>query len=75
VSKLIPLQVWAQAQYGEHAPSIGTLRRWAHDGKIYPHPKKHGRSYFVEPDAEYVDDYNSHSFMEKVHAASLAKKR
>jgi hypothetical protein len=69
MSKLVTLQAWALAQYGEDAPFIGTLRRWAREGKIYPFPKKHGRSYFVEPDAQYVDDYNDSAFMRKVAAS------
>lgn len=54
-SKLITLEAWAQQTYGEHAPSIPTLRRWARDARIHPAPEKHGRSYFVRPDARYVD--------------------
>lgn len=52
---LISLETWAAQVYGEDAPSIGTLRRWARDGKIQPVPQKHGRSYFVQPHAIYVD--------------------
>lgn len=51
----IPLEQWASTRWGEHAPHIGTLRRWARDGKIFPAPKKVGRSYFVSQQAQYVD--------------------
>ena len=51
---LLPLDAWAQATYGDHAPSIHTLRRWARDGHIFPAPEKHGRSYFVAPEARYA---------------------
>lgn len=54
-AKLIPLEAWAAATYGESAPHINTLRRWARDAHIYPKPIKHGRTYFVTPDARYVD--------------------
>lgn len=57
--KLITLEAWAANIYGEHAPSIHTLRRWARNAKIFPIPKKHGRTYFVEETAEYIADYNS----------------
>jgi hypothetical protein len=43
-------------------------------GKIYPFPKKRGRSYFVDPDAQYVDDYNDSGLHEEsrhVHEVTL----
>lgn len=52
--KLIKLEEWAHAIYGNAAPALFTLRRWARDGNIRPQPRKHGRTYFVEPDASYV---------------------
>lgn len=66
--KLIPLEDWAREQYGEHAPSIYTLRRWARDGKIRPLPKKHGRTYFVRTDAAYVD--HSGELMERIRVTA-----
>jgi hypothetical protein len=36
-------------------PNLDTLRRWARDLKIFPFPQKVGRTYYVEPDAEYRD--------------------
>lgn len=53
--KLISLEHWLQAIYGEDAPTIDTARRWCRDGRIYPAPQKHGRSYFIAPDARYTD--------------------
>lgn len=53
--RLITLESWLQATYGEDAPSILTARRWAREGRIDPAPKKHGRAYFVEPAATYSD--------------------
>jgi len=53
-AKLIPLEVWATQVYGEHAPGIGTLRRWARDAMITPAAEKHGRVYMVTPDARYA---------------------
>jgi len=72
-SKLITLEDWARAKYGERAPFIGTLRRWARDGKIFPMPKKHGRSYFVEEHAEYVDNYNDLGLMGKIRGTAAAQ--
>ena len=53
--KLISLETWLAQTYGGDAPGIATARRWARDGKIYPAPEKHGRRYFVDPDARYTD--------------------
>ena len=55
VAKLITLEAWAAATYGDASPHINTLRRWARDAHIYPLPVKHGRTYFVTMDARYVD--------------------
>lgn len=57
-AKLIPLSVWAAQHYGDAAPCIHTLRRWARDHRITPAPRKHGRAYFVCPDARYIDPKN-----------------
>jgi hypothetical protein len=57
-AKLIPLHDWAERTYGDAAPCIHTLRRWARDNRIAPAPQKHGRSYFVSPDARYSDPAN-----------------
>jgi len=53
--RLIPLSDWAVEVFGEHKPHSSTLLRWVHDGRIKPQPKKIGRTYFVEPKAEYVE--------------------
>ncbi|MDN7592369.1 excisionase [Burkholderia seminalis] len=53
--KLIPISVWAEQTFGEYAPHRNTLRSWVRNGKIRPVPVKVGRSYFVKPDAEYID--------------------
>lgn len=54
----VPLEEWASAKFGEHAPHICTLRRWARDGKIYPAPRKVGRDWLVRPHADYVTNYS-----------------
>jgi len=56
--KLLTLQDWARATYGDAAPSLLTLRKWARSGNIMPPPRKHGRTYYVQPDAEYVSYFN-----------------
>jgi hypothetical protein len=54
----ITLEEWASEKFGERAPHIGTLRRWARDGKIYPAPRKVGRDWLVRPHADYVTNYS-----------------
>ncbi|WP_367620791.1 excisionase [Burkholderia sp. AU45274] len=54
-ARLIPLSVWADAEFGEHRPHQNTLLNWIKMGRIRPVPRKVGREYFCRPDAEYVD--------------------
>lgn len=54
-AKLMTLEAWAVATYGDASPHINTLRRWARDALIVPAPEKHGRTYYVRPDARYCD--------------------
>lgn len=53
MARLISLESWARLTYGDDAPHIVTLRRWAREGKIAGAVKQ-GRSYFVPPDAVYA---------------------
>ncbi|MEB8638614.1 excisionase [Cronobacter muytjensii] len=51
--KMLTLQRWAAEKY-EEPPPIGTLRRWARNGNIYPPPELHGTRYRVREDAVYI---------------------
>lgn len=53
-AKLVKLETWLAATYGD-AISIDTAYRWIKLGKIHPKPEKHGRAYFLHPDARYTD--------------------
>lgn len=53
--KRVRLETWLAQTYGNDAPDIATARRWCRDGKIYPRPEKHGRAYYVHPEARYTD--------------------
>jgi len=53
VTKLLTLERWAE-RYSP-SPHIKTVRRWAREGKILPPPKKNGRAYYVDENAEYSD--------------------
>lgn len=70
MSKLISLTEWAAQVYGESSPGIDTLRRWARESKISPLPKKHGRTYFVDPNAQYVHPYR---LADRIHVAQTKK--
>jgi predicted site-specific integrase-resolvase len=72
MDELIPLEDWAQARYPTKTPSIYTLRRWARDGRIFPQPQKHGRTYYVAKNARYVNDYNDSSFLGAVRGSATA---
>ncbi|WP_080923906.1 excisionase [Klebsiella variicola] len=54
MAKLLTLEEWASRTY-ETPPSLSSLRRWAREGRIYPAPELHGKTYRVHPDAVYVD--------------------
>ena len=54
--RLIPLHVWANNMFGEHAPHANTLLRWTHEGRIQPQPRKISRRWWVSPGAEYCAD-------------------
>ncbi|MEB0076105.1 excisionase [Pseudomonas sp. CCI3.2] len=49
----ITLEKWGDNNF-DPSPKVNTLRKWARDGYIYPAPIKHGRSYYVDPAAQYL---------------------
>ncbi|WP_074388554.1 excisionase [Buttiauxella ferragutiae] len=67
--KLLTLERWAEERY-EEPPSIGTLRRWARNGNIYPAPELSGTSYKVRPDAVYIKPNKYSKTMSVHHAAN-----
>jgi hypothetical protein len=52
----LTLPDWAKSRFGNNAPHIVTLRRWVREGRIFPIPKKVGKTWFVKPAAEYQAD-------------------
>lgn len=50
----LTLAEWAAENY-KTPPSPNTLRKWAREGRITPHPIKHGRNYYVDADAQYLE--------------------
>ena len=51
---MLTLEEWAADKY-RTPPSAGTLYTWIKDGRIQPKPVKHGKRYYVESDAAYVE--------------------
>lgn len=51
--RLLTLERWAQHVFGDGAPHMNTVRRWARDGMLYPAPIKMGRTYYVRPETSY----------------------
>lgn len=72
MSKLVPLDQWAKATYGDAAPCIDTLRRWCREGRIYPQPEKHGKAYYLTPEARYIDASNSDLLRRIRHGSQAA---
>ncbi len=71
--RLIPLSAWAEREYGEARPHSNTLYSWVRDGKIFPPPEKHGRTYFVRADAVYSPcGRPTPSLVERINAARKA---
>lgn len=56
MSQSLTLATWAKIKFGDDSPHIVTLRRWVREGRIYPHPRKIGKTWFVVPSADYRGD-------------------
>lgn len=53
---MIKLRTWLIQTFGKDAPTMWTARKWAREKKISPEPKKVGREWHVENDAEYTNE-------------------
>lgn len=53
----IKLETWAEQVYGADKPDARTMRRWAANGNIYPPAAKHGKCWYVKPDAQHCDTH------------------
>jgi len=71
--RLITLELWVERTYGG-AVTIATARRWCREHRILPAPEKHGRTYFVQPNARYTDPYAPPRgrLMERIHGTPSA---
>ncbi len=65
MANLITLHEWLALMYGDRPPHLKTVRRWAREHKIQPPPEKHGRAYYVRPDARY-DVEGSRRLVERI---------
>jgi hypothetical protein len=73
--RLLTLDAWARAEYGEGAPSIDTLRRWVRERKILPAPEKHGRTYYVLPNARYVKNQKQSRLLRAIYGTETTQSR
>lgn len=52
--KLITLEAWILANYGDPRPSMRTVRGWNASGNLVPAARKQGRSYYIPANARYI---------------------
>lgn len=50
----IPLQIWAARKW-DPPPCKRTLYNWVRNASIEPPPERVGKTFYVAPDAQYVD--------------------
>lgn len=73
--RLLTLEAWSRAEYGEGAPCIATLRRWVREKKILPAPEKHGRTYYVLPHARYVKNIRTGRLLRAIYGTETTQSR
>jgi hypothetical protein len=66
--KAVLLTEWGTAHF-DPPPSLWTLRRMAREGLIRPKPRKVGKAYYVQPDAEVIDPNQRPSLVQRMKAA------
>lgn len=60
--QMIRVEDWAASLFAE-PPSSWVLGRWRREGLIHPPPVRVGRSWFVRPDAKYMQDGVPYSYV------------
>jgi hypothetical protein len=65
----ITLPEWAAKNWSP-PPTARTLATWASNGYIKPMPEKIGRTYYVQPDAKYIDQKALQ--LDKIRADAIA---
>jgi hypothetical protein len=73
--RLLTLEAWARAEYGDGTPGVATLRRWVREGKILPAPEKHGRTYFLVPHARYVKNPKGNRLLRAIYGTETTQSR
>jgi hypothetical protein len=53
MARCITLEEWGDKNFSVQQ-SLNTLRKWAREGKLNPPPEKRGKSWWVHPNAVYV---------------------
>ncbi|WP_041867087.1 excisionase [Sodalis glossinidius] len=54
MARMQRIKDWANDEFGENPPSYATLLFYAKNKMIFPHPKKAGRTWWVEKTARFV---------------------
>jgi predicted site-specific integrase-resolvase len=67
MARMIKLETWAKQEYGDDAPDVSTLRRWADKGHLFPPAEKHGKCWFVQPNTKYTS-HNTGSIASRMRA-------
>lgn len=73
--RLLTLEAWSRAEYGDGAPCIATLRRWVREDKILPPPEKHGRAYYVLPHARYIKNKRAGRLLRAIYGTETTQSR
>ncbi|SDT41655.1 Excisionase-like protein [Pseudomonas cedrina] len=66
----LTLSEWAAENY-KTPPSPNTLRKWAREGRITPHPIKHGRNYYVDANSQYL---KPEKLVRRTHGGNLIER-
>jgi len=76
MARWVTIPKWLELHYDpEDRPTVRTVREWCREGKIYPAPRRHGRAYYLDSRAVYVDPTSRASVSEAkrlVHGTEAA---
>lgn len=75
MSRLVTLERWAEAEFGDDAPKINTLRKWAREGRFSPPAERPSKLYYVTPDAKLLPPQGRRRrLVERIHVAAPQKR-
>lgn len=74
--KLITLEAWILANYGEPRPALRTVRKWNAAGNLVPAARKQGRTYYIPANARYIaanEPIPKQSILDRIRGAQAQK--